>query len=226
MEQTLTDKSIDFLWELSLHNERPWFLDHKEEFQRVLHRPFKALAAETAGLMQARWPQKDFTTHVSRIYRDARRLYGRGPYQDNLWFSLQKGDAHARGPMLWFEINREGTSHGVGFWDRTAQQALVFRKKLDENPARFERLVNALPDLSRGKIWGEEYKRPKGDAGPVLNPWYNRKQASWGYENYFGQELFSPGLPSLLAESFSGLMPLYDFFREAYEEAVQETFHP
>ncbi|MCI8920401.1 MAG: DUF2461 domain-containing protein [Acutalibacter sp.] len=226
MEQTLSDRSIDFLWELSLHNERPWFLEHKEEFERVLHRPFKALAAETARLMQARWPQKAFTTHVSRIYRDARRLYGRGPYQDNLWFSLQKGDAHASGPMLWFEINQEGTSHGVGFWDRTAQQALAFRKKLDKDPARFQRLVEALPDFSRGRIWGEEYKRPKGDLGPVLNPWYNRKQASWGYENYFGQALFDSGLSALLAESFSSLMPLYDFFREAYEEAVQEAYHP
>lgn len=60
----------------------------------------------------------------------------------------------------------------------------------------------------------------------MLNPWYNRKQASWGYENYFGQALFDSGLSALLAESFSSLMPLYDFFREAYEEAVQEAYHP
>lgn len=226
MTQNLTNKSVDFLWELTLHNERPWFLAHKEEFERVLlRRPFKELAAETCGLIQAQWPKREFTLHVSRIYRDARRLYGRGPYQDNLWFSLQKGDAHARGPMLWFEINREGSSHGVGFWDRTARQAEVFRKKLDSDPTRFTRLVQSLPDRDRGRIWGDEYKRPKGDRGEVLNPWYNRKQASWGYENYFGQELFSTDLARLLAESFSGIMPLYDFFRESYEEALESEYH-
>ena len=219
MTQPLTAKSIDFLWELTLHNERPWFLSHKEEFEAVLLHPFKELAAQAAGDMQARWPQQAFSLHVSRIYRDARRLYGKGPYQDNLWFSLQKQDAHARGPMLWFEINKEGSSHGVGFWDRTARQAEAFRKKLDRDPARFETLLCALPDPGRGRIWGEEYKRPKGSLGPVLDPWYNRKQASWGYENYFGQALFSPQLPTLLADSFSALLPLYNFFREAYEEA-------
>ena len=27
---------------------------------------------------------------VSRIYRDARRLHGRGPYKDHLWFCVER----------------------------------------------------------------------------------------------------------------------------------------
>ena len=42
-----------------------------------------------------------------------------------------------------------------------------------------------------------------------------------GYENYFGPSLFDPGLPGLLADSFTALLPLYRFFREAYEEALR-----
>ena len=223
MNQPLTNASIDFLWELALHNERPWFRDHKEQFERVLHQPFKELAAGTLELMDKRSPEHRFSVHVSRIYRDARRLYGRGPYQDHLWFSPQKQDAQSRGPMLWFELGREGTSHGVGFWDRTARQAEVFRKRLDAAPQHFESLVQSLPDLEKGRLWGDEYKRPKGDLGPVLNPWYNRKQASFGYDNYFGPELFSPELPVRLADSFTGLLPLYDFFREIYEESQRDA---
>lgn len=221
--QTLSQKSIDFLWELALHNERPWFQEHKEAFEQLVHRPFKELAAETQRLMEERSPRHDFSLHISRIYRDARRLYGRGPYQDHLWFSLQKQDAHAQGPMLWFELGKDGTSHGAGFWDRTARQAEVFRKRIDAAPARFEALVQSLPDREKGRLWGDEYKRPKGDVGPVLNPWYNRKQASFGYENYFGQTLFSGELPVLLADSFTGLLPLYDFFREIYEESKRDA---
>lgn len=37
-----------------------------------------------------------------------------------------------------------------------------------------------------------------------------------GYENLFGQALFSPQLPELLAESFAGLLELYDFFSEVW----------
>ena len=46
---------------------------------------FKALAAQTHELMQQRFPDMDCRLHVSRIYRDARRLFGRGPYKDHLW---------------------------------------------------------------------------------------------------------------------------------------------
>lgn len=222
MPDTLTQKSIDFLWELALNNERPWFQAHKEEFLEALDRPFKALAQETFRIMEERLPQRDLSLHVSRIYRDARRLYGRGPYQDNLWFSIQEADARNRGPMFWFELNREGSSHGLGYWDRSARQGAVFRRMIDRDPEGFVQLVESLPDRERSRLWGDEYKRPKGSFGPVIDPWYNRKQASVGWENFFGQALFSPELPGLLAESFLGLLPMYGFFLHAYRTCRQE----
>ena len=41
-----SDATIDFLWELRFHNERPWFLEHKQTFLDTLDRPMKALADE------------------------------------------------------------------------------------------------------------------------------------------------------------------------------------
>ena len=78
MFEGFTTQTSDFLWELAFHNERPWFLEHKEQFEQVLNRPLKALAADTAALMEQRFPSRGFKLHVSRIYRDARRLFGRG----------------------------------------------------------------------------------------------------------------------------------------------------
>lgn len=216
----LTPKSIDFLWELALNNERPWFQEHREEFVQVLDRPFKTLAHETLGLMEKRLPGADLTLHISRIYRDARRLYGRGPYQDHLWFSVQHSDAMKRGPMFWFELGREGTSHGVGFWDRNTRQAELFRLRVARDPEAFIQLVEGLPQGFR--LWGDEYKRPKGSFGPVIDPWYNRKQASVGWENYFSQELFGPRLPELLTESFMSLLPVYELFLEIYQASREE----
>lgn len=223
MEHGLTPKAMDFLWELSINNERPWFQAHKAEFETVLQVPFKELARETAEIMQERFPSRGFQTHISRIYRDARRLFGRGPYHDHLWFSLQREDCKNQGPMLWFELGLEGTSHGLGYWDRSAEKAEAFRKKIDEDPKRFEELILAIPDRERSRLWGDEYKRPKGSHGELIDPWYNRKQASVGYENYFGEKLFSPELPGLLADSFAGLMDLYDYFMEAAALNIRET---
>ena len=215
MTRPLTPGAMDFLFQLSINNERPWFLEHKEEFESVLHGPFKELADETCRLMQKRFPDCGFGLHVSRIYRDARRLFGRGPYHDHLWFSLQREDCRNQGPMLWFEFGLSGTSHGLGYWDRSAAQAEAFRKKIDSDPNRFEELLLAVPDLDKSRLWGDEYKRPKGHYSDLIDPWYNRKQASIGYDDYFGQELFTPQLPELLADSFGGLIGLYHYLMEA-----------
>ncbi len=217
MFQSIPQESIDFFWELALNNQRPWFQEHKEEFQQVVQRPFQDLAHETLERMREQWPQRGFQLHISRIYRDARRLYGKGPYQDHLWFSLQRGDHQARGPMFWFEMGKDGTSHGVGCWEATGAQWELFRKRIAADPAGFEELILSLPHQDRLRLWGQEYKRPKGSFGPVIDPWYNRREVSAGWEDFFGQDLFSPQLPQLLTESFGGLMPLYQFYLGAWQ---------
>lgn len=215
MTSPLTPRAMDFLFQLSVHNERSWFQEHKLEFESVLNRPFRELAEETCALMAKRFPDCGFGLHVSRIYRDARRLFGRGPYHDHLWFSLQREDCRHQGPMLWFEFGLSGTSHGLGYWERSADQAAAFRRKIDSDPKRFEGLLLSVPDRERSRLWGEEYKRPKGRYNDLIDPWYNRKQASIGYDDYFGEELFTDGLPRLLTDSFAGLMGLYHYMMEA-----------
>ncbi len=91
-----TPAAGDFLWELAFNNERVWFNEHKEQFEQTVNEPFKALAAETQALMCSRFPEMDCRLHVSRIYRDARRLFGRGPYKDHLWFSIKHGKDPSR----------------------------------------------------------------------------------------------------------------------------------
>ena len=214
-----TQQTFDFLWELQLHNERPWFKEHKETFDKAVDQPFRALAAEVTDLMNDRHQELGLQVHVSRIYRDARRLFGRGPYKDHLWFSLQRDD-HALGPMFWFEINVENYSAGMGQWDRTPQEAALMRQRMAAHPGEFEAVVQALPEDYR--LWGEEYKRPKGDLGPVLNPWYNRKTLSVGKDDPFGKALFTPELPALLADFYDKLLPLWEIFTQIHQLAQEQ----
>ena len=78
-----SDATIDFLWELRFHNERPWFLEHKQVFLDTLDRPMKALAADVTAALEQAYPDRKWYLHVARIYRDARRLHGNGPYKDS-----------------------------------------------------------------------------------------------------------------------------------------------
>lgn len=216
-----TKETSDFLWELSFHNERPWFLEHKEQFERCLNTPFKDLARETYEQLVRRFPDRDFNVHVSRIYRDARRLFGRGPYKDHLWFSIQSCDHH-EGPSFWFEIGAAQYSYGLGFWSERPILMESFRRALDANPARFERIAKQMARQKDFHLIGQPYKRPKGDRGELLNPWYNRKYLAMESLHDFGGDLLSEELPAVLADAYARLMPLHDFFLEVYE-AGRET---
>lgn len=206
-----TPKTSEFLWELAFNNERPWFLAHKEEFEQILNRPFKALADETFALTVQNHPDTPLMLHTARIYRDARRLHGRGPYKDHLWFSIKEDDKLLNGPMFWFEIGAADYSYGMGFYSAKSAQMEAFRRRIDANPAEFERIARAIDALECFQISGEEYKRPKGDRGEVINRWYNRKRAGVECTREFGGALYSTELPCILSEAFSALMPLYEY---------------
>ena len=210
-----TKETAEFLWELSFHNERPWFQEHKDQYLRVLHEPFHALAEDTRALMAENWPLSDFDLHVSRIYRDARRLFGRGPYKDHLWFTLKTGGSrHTEGPVFWFELSAATFSYGLGYFDLSPAEADAFRHSVAVNPARFERLAADALKMRGFHIIGEEYKRPKKDMGPVISPFYNRKRFGLEHIADFDPEMLESGLPQRLFRAYRRLMPMYEYLFE------------
>ena len=213
MFQGFSEQTREFLWGLAFHNERPWFLEHKEEFETVLKRPFQALAEDTLAAFAALAPDLDWQLHVSRIYRDARRLYGRGPYKDHLWFSIKEDTALLQGVMFWFEVGAEDFRYGMGFYDATAEQMTRLRETVLANPGPLTRLAEDAAAQDRFELIGPKYKRPKVQAGELLDDWLNRKYLALSHQEEFGPVLFDPGLPQTLAQGFLWLMPYYEFLK-------------
>ena len=207
----------EFLWELAFNNERPWFQAHKETFERVLGEPFKALGHDLYDEMSRLCPDEEFSVHLSRIYRDARRLYGRGPYKDHLWLTFTPASAPDYGPAFWFEIGAASYSYGLGFWAPISTYMDAFRAAMAANPAAFERLVRELSSMKGFALHGEEFRRPKGDLGEVINPWYNRKYLDFGTEREHDALLFSSSLPRQAAKDWTRLMPLCRFMAGAVQ---------
>lgn len=220
MFKGFSKETAEFLWELSFNNERPWFLANRDRFERVLNEPFKALAHELYDEMGRRVPDADFAVHISRIYRDARRLFGRGPYKDHLWFTLTPAGAGAYGPAFWFEIGAAEYSYGLGLWAPTAPTMEAFRRAVAANPAAFERLAAPLGSMKGFRLHGEEYRRPKGSISETIDPWYNRKYLDFGTRRDHDALLYSPGLVGAVAGDLEKLMPLCRFMAEATRNAL------
>lgn len=221
MFQGFTEETTEFLLGVTFNNERGWFMEHKQDFEHVLHGPLKELTADTLALMQQHFPKEDLWPHISRIYRDARRVYGKGPYQDNMWFTFQRGTTKAVGPVFWFEITAFSYSYGMGIWEQDAKMMKTFREQIDRDPDGFAHMVQKLDQIGGYRLYGDMYKKLKGRQGTVLEPWYNRRSISVGWECPVDASIYAKDLPQRLFEAFSGLMPMYRFFRKVYDLASE-----
>ena len=207
-------ETSEFFWELQFNNERPWFLEHKEHFERVLNTPFKELAKDTFEIVNREYPLSGLEMHASRIYRDARRLHGRGPYKDDLWFSIKNRLNGYNGPSFFFSITPKDYCYGMGFYCGQTSEMELFRQSVDANPARFLRLAEEINEMPGFVIGGEKYKRPKSNYGSIIDEWYNRKFVSVIKTSDYDSLLYSADLPDVLAGAYIKMMPMYEYLND------------
>lgn len=223
MFQGYCDETVDFLWGIRFNNERSWFLEHREQYQNVLQRPTAQLGREVYDRFVEKFPKEPVNLHVSRIYRDARRLHGKGPYKDYLWFSLRVEHGFAsHHPELWFEINPEGWTSGLGFWAATPAMMAAMRREMDERPEKILHLVRQFERQKQFVLGGEDYKRPKKTEHDLLTPWYNKKSINLTRSGQIDDTACCHDLVDVIVEGFVFLKPYYDFFESFCNGSVED----
>ena len=212
MFEGFSDATVDFMWGIRFNNEKSWFEAHKEDYLTALQRPMKALCDEVYGRFLDRHPDLDLVGKVSRIYRDARRLFGRGPYKDHLWLSLhQPHEAPGSVPVFWFELEPEGYSYGMGFWEAPAATMAKLRARMDRDPAPMEKLARRLNRQRQFALEGTDYKRPAAAPSGLLQPWYSKRNFVLIHEAAHEELLWSHELADVLTEGFEFLLPYYAY---------------
>ena len=208
-----TDETVDFMWGIRFNNERAWFEAHKEIYLTHFYQHMRELGDELYDYIAAKRPDLGLIRKVTRIYRDVRRLHGRGPYKESLWFSIeQPSEEWTAHPTFWFELMPEGWTYGMGYYMPKPVTMAKLRARIDRDPAPMEKLARRLSRQHRFVLEGEMYKRPKGDPGPLLFPWYNRKNIALTWDRNCEGSLFTPELAGEAEESFRFLKPYYDYF--------------
>ena len=213
MFQGFTQETVDFMWGIRFNNERSWFLEHKEDYQKHLLEPVKALGEDIYKGVQEMLPPEPLLLKVSRIYRDARRLHGRGPYKDHLWFCVRTGDKDWTGrPTFYFEIAPEYYSYGMGFWQAPAELMEAFRRDLQERPEKFGKLVRGFNRQEQFVLNGDSYARSRGEVDELLRPWFQKKSITLTHELPLDEKIFQPELAEEILTGFKSLVPFYKYF--------------
>lgn len=229
MFEGFSQETIDFMWGIRFNNERGWFQEHKVQYQRAFLEPMRALGGEVQADLAQRFPERRMNLKVSRIYRDARWLFGRGPYKDHLWFSLFCGDdqsSEGARPVLWFELTPDGWSRGMGFWCARPVTMVKHRARIHRDPAPLLALECALAGQDTFALEGPDYQKLSHPCPcPALDAWYRKKSLTVGAEESLTELLFSPALKDRLVEDFSFLMPFYDYFSTLWAEPDPREGH-
>ena len=183
MFQGYDQQTVDFLWGIRFNNDRSWFQEHKEQYQTHLLAPTRALGEQLYDGLHAMLPHEPLILKVSRIYRDARRLHGQGPYKDHLWLCVRTGDQDWTGrPTFYFEIAPDYYSYGMGFWCAAPALMALYRQRIDADPKPLEKLVRRFDRQQTFRLTGPEYARSKGQVSDLLRPWYQKKSLSLQWE--------------------------------------------
>ena len=173
---------------------------------------YKLIPSDVTAALEQAHPDRKWYLHVARIYRDARRLHGSGPYKENLWFTLRCDSS--RGPEIpafYFEITPHNYSYGMGFYWAKANTMACFRRAIDADPLPLTALAEQLNAQDTFVLTGQDYARAKGDPGTLLRPWYNKRVLDLSCVREHDDLLFSPALTEELVRGFGFLLPYYDY---------------
>lgn len=209
-----TDATVDFMWGIRFNNEKPWFEAHKEIYLKEFYEPMRALGGEMYDFIAAERPDYGLVCRVARIYRDARRLHGRGPYKDNLWFSIERpAELWSANTCFFFGLHPEGWSYGMGYWMPKPATMAKLRRRIDRDPEPMEELMRTFNAQSEFVLDAEQYKKPRSvPPSELVAPWYQARSFSLTHVDQLTDEIFCRGVVERMKEGFKFLLPYYDYF--------------
>jgi uncharacterized protein (TIGR02453 family) len=125
-------EGIEFFKQLAAHNNREWFLAHKDIYERSCRQPMQALAAE----LEPRFGK----ARISRINRDIRFSRDRAPYKTYIAAGV---GGH------YISLYADGLYVGAGLYRPDPSLLRRFRAAIDDN--RTGRRMQAIVDALRRK---------------------------------------------------------------------------
>lgn len=225
MFEGFSQETLDFMWGIRFNNERGWFEAHKQDYLNHLYHPMKALCHQVCEELSDECAQRAINGRVCRIYRDARRLHGHGPYKDHLWFALEHPTENfAAHPTFWFELEPEGWSYGLGYYAAKAVTMAKLRTRLDHDPQPVLRLLREIDKQGEFLLEGPAYKKEKAAPHPELTQLYNKKSFSFIHEEDLTEEIYSPQLAQRISEGLRPLFPMYDYLSTLDSDPAPEGY--
>ncbi len=166
MQSNFDNELFEFLVELQANNNREWFGEHKERYERHVKQPLLDFIEDFEPYLHS--ISKHFVADARanggsmfRIYRDVRFSKDKSPYktQAAVHFRHEAGkSAHA--PGFYLHLAPDEVFAGVGLWRPDSTALAGIRHQIVDDPQGWDRAVQAPGFADAFELTGDSLKRP------------------------------------------------------------------
>lgn len=221
MNAILNPEMLEFMMDIRFNNNKAYFLEHKDEYEKKVKEPYHRLIEALAPTMQEIDSGMEVRPYkvLSRIYRDTRFSRDKSPMRDHHWLAFRhQGEPRDQAVMFWFEIRLEAVSWGLGFWGENKKAMELLRRRMVAQP---DEIIALLKQVKKDgfRVEGSPYARMNvpENLPEFLHGFYRLKEVYVTKAGIKPTSVFEPGFEKKLAADFLALAPMYRLLRGCYE---------
>ncbi len=216
-----SEESLKFLFENRVVDSKAWFLEHRDEYERLVLEPMRELVKALEPAILSIDPllicEPKVGRSISRIYRDTRFSHDKSIFRDVMWCVFIRDKKLYNGlPGFWFEFSPRIIRYGCGYYQASPESMEAMRELIIADDKTFKAAQKALKNQSVFRLDGEKYKRSRHPEQPEeKREWLDRRDIGFITESEDFDLLFSDALADKLAADFKLLVPMYEFMMAA-----------
>lgn len=208
-----SEKTLPFLESIRKNNNKEWFENHRDEYEKYILNPSRAFVEEFGEHLQALEPSVNFSPKINkslfRIYRDTRRMGAiKVPLKHRIGFIFWQGNGsrmQTSSFYLHFSPDELFVAVGVRWFEKPMLDAYREYIKDDKRRETLDKLLQEL-DSKGYKAIEKGYKRfPKG---------FNANMSSAELSLYKGMATYKVLDPKLIVNGEELIDTLYKIYKE------------
>jgi uncharacterized protein (TIGR02453 family) len=218
--------ALKYLRALKRHNERAWFIAHRETYDQEVLGPMREFVSEIDDRLARVAPEicGDAKRSIFRIYRDVRFSHDKRPYKTHAacWFFHRDSDPKVGrdggGAGFYFHIEPGACQVGGGLWMPGREVLTILRDAIAADPAGFRRAADS-PVMRRrfGGLDGERVltRMPRGYSDAhVAAKWLRCRSFTAGRE-FADADVTRLDLAARVMKDYAVLTPLVRWLNSA-----------
>ena len=211
---------LAFLRELAINNDRPWFKEHKPQFDD-LRGAWEQDMERLIGLVAEYFPEvRGLAVRdcVYRIYRDIRFSHDKRPYKNYFSGVIGKGGRHTVRSGYYVHIGVEEMMLCGGIWWPEKPILEQLRGLIDAEPEEFLAIVNR-PDITSRYQWMSQSLKTMPKGFPKDHPLAQYiKMKEYLLAMHVGEDYFDcDDWVERVASDLQPLKPLHDFLNYVFD---------